>query len=141
MYKKIIKGVLVCVSVAFFSLVMAYITYFTATNIINRSLSDRNSSENTAEAVLSDTMPNTAEPSSTPFDSGKEYYLARLSGDRIEIYSCINTDENTEKSERFLYSFSVYLPDIPNDDAGALKQGIRLNTKEELASLEEDFNS
>lgn len=146
MYKKIVKGVLVCVSVVFFALVIGYVTYFTTVNFISRSMLGGDESGNTAEAVLSDTVPKDDELSPTPANASGTYYLAKLNGDKIEIYSAGSSSNYENQSNQlnqgqFLYSFTVYVPDIPFDDATALKQGIRFNTKEELAAFEEDFNS
>ncbi len=140
MYKKIVKGVLVCVSVVFFALIIGYVTYFTTMNYISRSMLDSDENINTAEAVISDAVPNNAEASPAPTDASGRYYLAKLNNDRIEIYSCGGSMESNS-NEQFLYSFTVYVPDIPFEDVVSLKQGIRFNTKEELASFEEDFNS
>ena len=141
MYKKIVKGVLVCVSVVFFALVIGYVTYFTTMNLISRSMLGGDESGNTVQAVLSDTVPDDSEPSQSPAaDTNQVYYIAKLNGSKVEIYSCGGSSEPPD-NEQFLYSFSVYVPDIPYEDVGILRQGIRLNTKEELASFEEDFNS
>lgn len=137
MYKKIVKNVIVCISVVFFSLIMLYVVYYSAANMINKALSDGGATENAAEAVSAVAVP---EDNNSSESDNNEYYLARLNGDRVEIFSCAIQDGG-DRIEKFLYSFLVYAPDIPTDDLAALKQGIRLSTKEELISFEEDFNS
>ena len=137
MYKKLVKSIIICVSVVFFTLMIGYITYFATVNVINRSVTKN---LNSAEAVASQTTPGMQEaiPSSTP--GNEQYYLARLNGNSIEIYLCSNTD-SAKAAEKFLYSFKVYALDIPDDDILNLTRGIIFKTKEELASFEEDYNS
>lgn len=136
MYKKIVKGVILGVSVVFFTLMVGYITYLATLNMINRSSSDYNS----AEAVSSNVTPSDSDlvPSSSP--APETYYLARLNGENIEIYLCSNS-ETLNNNQKFLYSFKVYPSDIPDEDVLALTRGIIFRTKEELASFEEDYNS
>lgn len=136
MYKKLLKNIIICVSVVFFTLIIGYITYFAALNVINSSEKDINS----AEAVSSMTAPQGSEPSAKPTSEPQPYYLARLNGSSIEIYLCYDSD-SIANNEKFLYSFKVYASDIPEEDINALSRGIILKTKEELASFEEDFNS
>jgi len=132
MYRKIIKGVLVSVSVVFFAVVVGYIAYSGAVSLISRSLSGSDTSSGAAQSVLSETEPEAAASPSPP--ESATYFLAKLGGDKIEIYSCDGT-----QNEQFLYSFSVYVPDIPEGDAEALRRGIRFGTKEDLLKFEEDF--
>lgn len=80
MYKKLVKSIIICVSVVFFTLMIGYITYFATVNVINRSVTKN---LNSAEAVASQTTPGMQEaiPSSTP--GNEQYYLARLNGNSI----------------------------------------------------------
>lgn len=54
MYKKLVKSIIICVSVVFFTLMIGYITYFATVNVINRSVTKN---LNSAEAVASQTTP------------------------------------------------------------------------------------
>lgn len=132
MYRKIVKGVLISVSTIFFALIMGYLAYYGTMSIISRTLSGGSDSNTLAESVLSDTIPENFE-SPEPTDSGL-YFIAKLNGDKVEIYS-----RDKDAAEQFLYAFSVYVPDMPSDDVDALRRGIRFNTKEELLHFEEDF--
>lgn len=136
MYKKIIKGIIICVSVVFFTIIICYITYLATLNLLNRTSS---SNLNSAEAVISHTVPETAdEPTASP--EPQIYYIAKLNGDKIEIYLC-SASETAETPQKFLYSFKVYQAGIPDEDIANLTRGIIFKTQEELASFEEDFNS
>lgn len=135
MYRKLLKGVIVSVSVVFFTLMLGYMTYFATLNVINRSAVEN---INSAEAVSSQAVPIEEEPEQSP--EIILYYLARLNGDNIEIYLC---SDNTQasNSQKYLYSFKVYPSDIPDEDILNLSRGIVLRSKEELTSFEEDYNS
>lgn len=130
MYNKVLKGVIVSISVVFFALVIGYIAYYGTMRYVRSSLAadDGLGGGTAAESVISNAVPETAAPS--PFG----HYTARLSGDKIEIYS-----EDDLGKQQFLYSFSVYLPDIPDGDIEVLNRGIRFETREELLKFEEDF--
>lgn len=138
MYKKIVKGVLVSVSVVFFTLVIGYITYLGTLTMLNNTANDKINNANSAEAVSSQINPESSTPIPELGDS--KYFLAKLSGESIEIYLC-DGDLSLKENYHYLYSFSIYLSDIPKEDLLALRQGVKFSTKEELASFEEDFNS
>lgn len=138
MYKKIVKGVLVSVSVVFFTLIIGYITYLGTLTILSNSASNKKNDINSAEAVSSQVNPENSTP--MPELDESKYFLAKLSGESIEIYLC-DGDSAQNENYHYLYSFSIYLSDIPYDDLLALRQGVKFSTKEELASFEEDFNS
>ncbi len=136
MYKKIIKGIIICVSVAFFIVIICCVTYLATLNILNRAAADN---PNTAEAVASRAIPETAEESAASPEPSI-YYIAKLNGDKIEIYQC-GGSETAETPQNLLYSFKVYRAGIPDEDISGLTRGIIFKTREELASFEEDFNS
>lgn len=64
-----------------------------------------------------------------------DFYVARLEGSVINIYV------SDEGRESFLYSIDVYVKNIPYDDVKILSEGIKLYSKQELTSFEEDFTS
>lgn len=64
-----------------------------------------------------------------------DFYIARLEGNVINIYV------SDEGRESFLYSIDVYVKNIPYDDVKILSEGVKLYSKQELTSFEEDFTS
>lgn len=64
-----------------------------------------------------------------------DFYVARLEGSVINIYV------SDEGRESFLYSIDVYVKNIPYDDVKILSEGVKLYSKQELTSFEEDFTS
>lgn len=132
MYKKLIRNVILCVSVVFFTLTIGYVSYFSAIRLKGHN----SDSPVSSAAVMSDAAPASAAP--TLATQEPEYYIAKLNGDLIEIYQCGGESENFKK---FLYSFKVYRSGIPEEDLSNLTRGIILRSREDLASFEEDYNS
>ena len=133
MYRKIVKCTFLCMSVILFTMTVGYVVYISTLNMLNRG-----AALNSAEAVMSDTAP--AEATAAPAAEPSEYYIARLSGDDIEI-SLVYEAPGSEPKEKFLYSFDVYRGGIPKSDLSDLSRGIILRTREDLAAFEEDFGS
>ena len=134
MYRKIIKGTFLCMSVILFTMTIGYVVYISTLNILNRS-----TAPNSVQAVMSDAAP-ADEASAAPAAEPKEYYIAKLNGGDIEI-SLVYETSNSEPKEKFLYSFDVYRGGIPESDLADLSRGIILRSREELAAFEEDFGS
>ena len=64
-----------------------------------------------------------------------EYYTVRLDGDVLSVYSGFG------KGEEFMYTLDVRIEDISEDEESWLREGVVLNSRQELAAFEEDFAS
>lgn len=63
-----------------------------------------------------------------------DFYMARFDGKGIAIFAC------SDKGEEFLYTIDIRPTDISDAELTTLKNGVLLESKEALASFEEDFS-
>lgn len=63
-----------------------------------------------------------------------DFYMARFDGKGIAIFAC------SDKGEEFLYTINIRPTDISAEELNILKNGVLLESKEALASFEEDFS-
>ena len=64
-----------------------------------------------------------------------EYYIVRLEGEKLNIYTC------ADNSEEFLYSEDIVTADLTKSDIEMLEQGNVLYTTAELTEFMENFVS
>ena len=133
MNNKLIKNNILCISVILFLTAVGCTAYYATVRILQKTTMSE-----TAEAVISNTAPETAPPTSSVLP--RDYYIARLKGSNIEI-SLVHESAGELPKEKYLYSFEVYRNGIPESDISDLTRGIIFRTREELASFEEDFGS
>ena len=98
--------------------------------------------KNNEVSALKNVIPNDVEVREEEIKAS--HFLARLNGNKIEIY--VYTEgtpqtEGNEPNEKFLYNINVHLSELTEQDVEQLKSGIILYSKEDLASFEEDFSS
>lgn len=124
MAKKILKGVgifvfLCCVAV------ISWLTSYYVTTKTYGTLSDDEPSSYTVFAKNSD--------KNNPISF--EYYIVRLEGENLNVYTC------ADNSEEFLYSEEIVTSNLTKTDIEFLEQGTVLYTTGQLTKFMENFVS
>lgn len=120
MTKKLVRSMIV-------GICMFFVVYFICSTVLRMTETDTKEVfspiERSADATEEERRP-------TP-----DYYMARIEGDSLAVYSCNNGEEE------FMYTLDVRLEDIGYEELNRLKNGIMLDDNYDLAAFEEDFTS
>ena len=129
MIKKILQGIGVLVFLVAVAAI-SWITSYYVTTKTNQALSQNVGASYTvfAEDISS---PIRSKDNSIEF----EYYIVRLEGNSLNVYTC------ADNSEEFLYSEDIITSNLTKMDIEYLKQGTVLYTTSQLTEFMENFVS
>lgn len=127
MIKKLIRGTVVCLFIFTISLSAFFISY----KIAYRKSFNRLSETFSHSGII----PSSATENSNHEIINPDYFIARYNGTNLSVYAV------SDGKEEFLYTLSVRIEDISDNELSELKKGVTLSNKQALASFEEDFTS
>lgn len=131
MSKKLFKATLTGIIAFALAVLIGYTSYIIALNhALSKNAGNVCEPSTAAAEVYGEELPGKAD-----LGVDTETYIARLENNTISIFAV------TDGRESFLYSLSTYIGDIPENDLRALKEGVYLSCKEDLAKFEEDYTS
>lgn len=133
--KKTLKLIVILSIVLCASTAVGYSAFRYFLNDGGNELSSARMSEKDESTALAASVSALPDPRTSDEPLEFDFYVARLEGSVINIYV------SDEGRESFLYSIDVYVKNIPYDDVKMLSEGVKLYSKQELTSFEEDFTS
>ena len=127
------KTILKVIGLFVFLLAVAAISWLTSYYVTLRvnesSATNQDQLTETVEAFAEDKTSNYSK--SVPID----YYIVRLEGDALNIYTCM------DNSEEFLYSENIVTSNLTKTDIEMLSRGTVLYTTSQLTEFMENFVS
>lgn len=127
MFKKLIRGTILCLSVFTITVLTFFISYKIA---YKKSFGRISETFSPSGYYSSNATENSSHKIINP-----DYFIARYNGTNLSVYAV------SDGNEEFLYTLSVRIEDIAESELLELKKGITLSDKQALASFEEDFTS
>ncbi len=129
MVKKIFKGLGIFVFLIAVAAISWVTSYYVTTETNKRLAKEEASSY--AVFAEDDTLIETKNENAITF----EYYIVRLEGSSLNVYTC------ADNSEEFLYSEEIITSNLTKTDIELLKQGTVLYTTGQLTQFMENFVS
>lgn len=127
MIKKFLKGM----GVFLFLMAVAAVSWLTSYYVTTKTHQALSATDNTAYTVFAEDEPTVSSENSISF----EYYIVRLEGNLLNVYTC------ADNSEEFLYSEEIITSNLTKMDIDYLKQGTVLYTTSQLTEFMENFVS
>lgn len=127
MAKKLLKGI----GIFLFLVAVAAVSWLTS-YYVTTQMNERLAKENTASyAVFAEEKEDEERQQTIEF----EYYIVRLEGESLNVYTC------ADNSEEFLYSEDIITANLTKMDIEFLEKGTVLYTTAQLTEFMENFVS